>query len=88
MSSAVASTDGANQEAGAAKKGGKKKLVLIAVPLLLLVLGAGLWFSGILPGMLGMKKTAEQQTGEHEKGKRKRAYAAGLRRSARNGCEP
>jgi flagellar FliL protein len=44
-------------EAGAdtaPKKGGKKKLVLIALPVLLLGLGAGLWFSGILPSMLGM----------------------------------
>ena len=37
-----------------AKKGGKKKLVLIAVPVVLIGAGAGLWFSGILPGLLGM----------------------------------
>ena len=37
------------------KKGGKKKLILIAIPLVLIAAGAGLWFSGILPGLLGMK---------------------------------
>jgi flagellar FliL protein len=36
------------------KSGGKTKLILIAVPVLLLGAGAGLWFSGILPGLLGM----------------------------------
>ncbi len=34
--------------------GGKKKLLLIALPVLLLLAVAGLWFSGILPGLLGM----------------------------------
>lgn len=34
--------------------GGRKKLVLIAAPLLLLGAGAGLWFGGILPGLLGL----------------------------------
>lgn len=38
----------------APKKGGKKKLLLLAVPVLVLGLGAGLWFSGILPSLLGM----------------------------------
>jgi len=36
------------------KQGGKKKLILIAVPVLLLGAGAGLWFGGILPPLLGM----------------------------------
>ncbi len=47
---------GNTPEAGASvsKKGGKKKLILIAVPVLLIAIGAGLWFTGILPGMLGM----------------------------------
>jgi flagellar FliL protein len=38
------------------KKPGKVKLMLLAVPVVLLVLGAGLWFSGVLPHMLGMDK--------------------------------
>jgi flagellar FliL protein len=49
----------------AAKPGGKKKLVLLAVPVLLLGLGAGLWFGGILPPLLGMGSAAEAaQTAE------------------------
>jgi flagellar protein FliL len=51
-----------------AKKGGKKKL-LLAVPVVLVAIGAGLWFSGVLPGLLGMKAKpgtatmAEKKTG-------------------------
>ncbi|MGK7868710.1 flagellar basal body-associated FliL family protein [Falsiroseomonas sp. E2-1-a20] len=36
------------------KGGGRKKLLLILLPVLLLGAGAGLWFSGILPGLLGL----------------------------------
>jgi flagellar protein FliL len=35
--------------------GGKKKLILIAVPVLLIGAIAGLWFTGVLPGLLGMR---------------------------------
>ena len=38
-----------------AKSGKRKKLLLLAPVVLLLGAGAGLWFSGILPKMLGMK---------------------------------
>lgn len=53
---AAAKTDAAaGAEAPPAKGGGKKKLLLILLPVLLLVGGgAGLWFTGILPGLLGM----------------------------------
>jgi flagellar FliL protein len=41
------------------KKGKGKLIVMIAVPVVLLLVVAGLWFSGILPGMLGMNKPQE-----------------------------
>jgi flagellar FliL protein len=50
---AAAQTEAAEGSAAQAK-GGRKKLVLIAAPVLLLAIAAGLWFSGILPGLLGM----------------------------------
>lgn len=34
--------------------GNKLKLILLAVPVLLIGLGAGLWFTGVLPRALGM----------------------------------
>jgi flagellar FliL protein len=52
-------------EEGAPKKGGKKKLIMMAaVPVVLIGIGAGLWFSGILPGLLGMKHEEPQQHAE------------------------
>jgi flagellar protein FliL len=43
------------------KKAGKKKLILLAAPVVVLLLaGGGLWFSGILPHLLGMDKHAEK----------------------------
>jgi len=53
MSSAQEPTAGADAGNGAGKAGGKKKLILIAAPLLLIALGAGLWVSGIIPKFLG-----------------------------------
>jgi flagellar FliL protein len=50
----------------APKKGGKKKLLVMAAPVVLIGLLAGLWFSGILPGLLGMKHD-EQHTAESDK---------------------
>jgi flagellar FliL protein len=38
-----------------AKSGKRKKLMLLTLPILLLAGSAGLWFSGILPKMLGMQ---------------------------------
>jgi len=43
--------------------GGRRKLILLAAPVALVGIGAGLWFTGILPGLLGMKHadtTSEQ----------------------------
>jgi len=44
----------------------KGKLLLIAVPVLLAGVGAGLWFSGIIPSMLGAKpKLAHADAARH-----------------------
>src|SRR4051794_30467404 len=41
------------------KASGKRKLILIAVPVVLVLILAGLWFSGVLPHLLGMDKPKE-----------------------------
>src|SRR5580698_3514324 len=52
--------ESAEQTEPAPKKSGKKKLVLLAAPVVLLIgIGAGLWFTGILPGLLGIGKPAQ-----------------------------
>lgn len=51
MTAAAAEATGA--EAGKTG-GGRKKLILVVAPLLLAGIGAGLWFGGILPPLLGM----------------------------------
>ena len=51
---AAKTEDGDAADAPKKAGGGKKKLILLALPVLLLGVGAGLWFSGILPGLLGM----------------------------------
>ncbi len=65
MSSAATTAD-ASMEGAPPKKGGSKKLVLLAIPLLLVGLGAGLWFGGILPPLLGMGEKTEAAA-EHGK---------------------
>jgi flagellar protein FliL len=40
---------------------GKKKLILFAAPVLLIGVVAGLWFTGILPGLLGMRHGQQTQ---------------------------
>ncbi len=47
-----------------AKKGGRRKLILLAIPVVLLLAAAALWFTGILPHLLGMEKPKQQQTAE------------------------
>jgi len=54
-------TEGA--EAGG-RKGRGRLIVLIAVPLALAAGGAGLWFSGILPGLLGLGAKPDQASAE------------------------
>lgn len=52
---AAAETEAAGEPAEAGAKKGKGRLILlVAVPVALAGLGAGLWFTGILPGLLGM----------------------------------
>lgn len=64
MTAAAAAAPGEDAEAAPAKKGGKKKLiVLVALVLLLAGAGAGLWFGGILPPLLGMGPKSAQAEG-------------------------
>ncbi len=49
MSAAMTTADGART--APVKKPGKKKLLLIAIPVLLILAGVGAWLAGILPGM-------------------------------------
>jgi flagellar FliL protein len=63
----------ASEEAQEVKKGGgRKKLLLLALPVLLVAIGAGLWFGGILPPLLGMGAPAA--TAEREPGPRAVAF--------------
>jgi len=65
MAAAAKAETQAGTEAGAeAPRRSKKKLILLAVPLLLLGAGVGLWFSGVLPGVLGMNAPPETQLAE------------------------
>lgn len=60
---AAAAAEAGEAEAGKGGGGGKKKLILIAVPVLLGGIGAGLWFTGILPPLLGMGPAAQVAAG-------------------------
>ena len=69
MSSKTPPADAPAAEGGdaAPKKGGKKKLILMAMPVLLIAIGAGLWFTGVLPNLLGMghhDKHGEEASGK------------------------
>ena len=48
------------------RKKGKGKLVMIVLPLLLVLGGAGGWFSGIIPRLLGHEEAHAEAHGEHE----------------------
>jgi flagellar protein FliL len=69
MSSATATAQAEHADATdePEKKSGKRKLILLAVPLLLAAIFAGLWFTGILPGLLGLNKHEEQHKVEEAK---------------------
>ena len=55
MSGGTKAAEAEPAEAAPVKKGGKK-LLLVAIPVVLIAVGAGLWFSGILPNLIGGKK--------------------------------
>jgi flagellar FliL protein len=64
---AAAATEGeapADGAEGGGRKGKGKLIVLLAVPLALAGAGAGLWFTGILPGLLGMGAKPEEASAE------------------------
>ena len=70
MTAAAAAATGIDAADMPPKKGGKKKLiVLLAIPLVLGGAAAGLWFSGILPPLLGMGPKAgahaKAEAGDH-----------------------
>jgi flagellar FliL protein len=71
-------------EAGEAaeKPKGKRKLILLAVPVLLIGLGAGGWFSGILPKLLGMNHA---EAGEEKGSPEGKAAAEGKSGEAKGG---
>jgi flagellar FliL protein len=48
-------------------KFGKKTLILIGAPLVLVAVLAGLWFTGVIPGLLGMRHPTEQAAKEAAK---------------------
>ena len=58
MSAVAKAVDGADKAPSTGKPGksGKKKLILLAVPLLLAAGGGGAYFTGLLDGVLGVKK--------------------------------
>ena len=64
MTEASAALDGnADPVADAAKpKAGKRKLILLALPVLLAVVGAALWFFGPPSHLFGPEKKPAQQT--------------------------
>ena len=73
MSSAPAPTDG---KVAAPAKGGRRKLVLLALPILLGTAGAGLWFTGILPPLFGLGHAAEVKAAAAKAAAAKAAAAA------------
>ncbi|HYZ24700.1 MAG TPA: flagellar basal body-associated FliL family protein [Rhodopila sp.] len=59
--SSTPSSEPAQDAAEAPAKKGRRKLILIAAPVALLLTGGGLWFTGVLPGLLGLEKKVVQE---------------------------
>jgi flagellar FliL protein len=71
VATAVATTEPSKTEDAStapepAPSGSKRRLILIAAPVALIGIGAGVWFSGIVPRLLGSQK-AEQASAEPAK---------------------
>jgi flagellar FliL protein len=60
-SASVAEDGAATAEQPAPK--GRRKLILLGAPVLVAALGGGLWFSGVLPGLLGMGGEVKPEPG-------------------------
>ena len=56
--SAASTTTGAATAAPPAAKRGRRKLLLLAIPVVLAGVGAGAWFTGLLPPLLGGRPAA------------------------------
>ena len=64
MSAAETAAEEIAEPVAPASAGKQRKLLLLAgVPLVLAVVGAGAWFSGVLPRALGWNKTTEKTAG-------------------------
>lgn len=66
----------ADAPAAKAGAGGRRKLLVIAIPLALAALGAGLWFGGVIPRLFGLGEAAKP-AGETAGGKGHGGKAAG-----------
>ena len=80
--SAAAMVDGAGAAGSPAAKRGKRKLLLILLPVLVLGGGAGAWASGVLPRLLG-RGDAAAEAGEAGHGKAGEAKAEAGKAEAR-----
>jgi flagellar FliL protein len=62
MAAAAAPAEAAAGDTHSDKRG-RRKLLLLAIPFALVAVGGGLWFSGILPSLLGVARPAGAEGG-------------------------